>query len=122
MNNLTKPLFNKKEWGSEIIFALTDHYMAKTIEVDPYKVSDLIVYEKKEKHIIVVENTLSLAIGGCCFEEDLEYFDLPIGYSKYIGPGQMHRYGATDKLVRIIEISSPELDEAIVVGRLGEEI
>jgi len=30
----------------------------------------------------------------------------------------MHRYGATDKPVRIIEISSPEIDEAIVIGEL----
>jgi len=101
---------------------LTSHYMAKTIEIDPYKVTDLIVYEKKEKSIIVVENTLSLGIGGCCFEEDLDYYDLPVGYSKYIGSGQMHRYGATDKSVRVIEISSPELDDAIIVGLIGGEI
>ncbi|MHA2218639.1 MAG: cupin domain-containing protein [Candidatus Hodarchaeales archaeon] len=122
MNSLTKPLFYKRAWGSEIIWTLTDHYMAKTIEIDPGKVNELIVYEKKEKSIIIVENTLILATGSCCDEKDLEYFELPIGYSKYIAPGEMHRYGATDKFVRIIEISSPELDEAIVIGNLGEEI
>lgn len=118
MNNLKKPLFNKTSWGSVITWSLTDHYMAKTIEIDPFKVNDLVVYENKEKSIIVVENTLVLAIGKCCREDNLDYFELPVGYTYHIAPGQMHRYGATDKPVRIIEIASPELDEAIIVESL----
>jgi hypothetical protein len=89
--------------------------MCKTIEIDPFKITDLLVYEKKEKSIIVVEGMLSLALGKCCDEDGLKYYDLPIGYCKYIDPGYMHRYGATDKPVRIVEISSPEIDEAIVI-------
>lgn len=118
MNNLVKPVFNKKSWGSEIIWALTDHFIAKTIEIDPFKVNDLVVYENKEKSIIVVENTLVLGIGKCCHEDSMNYYELPIGYTYYIAPGQMHRYGATDKLVRIVEIASPELDEAIIIEPL----
>jgi hypothetical protein len=114
-NKLISPIYNKKDWGSEIIWTLTDHYMAKTIEIDPYKITDLLVYEKKEKSIIVVEGILSLALGKCCNEENLHYYDCPEGWSIYIDPGYMHRYGATDKSVRIIEISSPEIDEAIVI-------
>lgn len=121
MNNLIKPVYTKKEWGSEIIWSITDHYMSKTIEIDPYKITDLIVYEYKEKSIIVIDGMLSLAFGGCCYEDDLEYLELPIGYSKYIASGAMHRYGATNKSVRIIEISSPQLDEAIII-RTQEEL
>jgi hypothetical protein len=121
MNNLVKPVFNKKSWGSEIVWALTDHYMAKTIEINPFKINDLVVYENKEKSIIVVENTLVLAIGKCCYEDNLDYYELPIGYTYHIAPGQIHRYGATDKLVRLIEIASPELDEAIVIELLEND-
>jgi len=120
MSKLASPIYTKKDWGSEIVWSITNHYMTKTIEIEPYKVTDLIVYEYKEKSIIVIDNTLSLAIGGCCYEEELKYYDLPVGYTKYISPGSMHRYGATDKSVRIIEVSSPELDEAIVINRLEE--
>jgi len=121
MNNLLKPVFNKKSWGSEILWTATDHYIAKTIEIDPYKVTDLIVYEKKEKSLIVAAGTLVLAIGACCGDEsDLEYYELPEGWTKYIGPATMHRYGATDKPVRIIEISSPELDDTIIVTPVDE--
>ncbi len=116
MNNLLKPIYTKKSWGSEIIWAITDHYIAKTIEIDPQKITDLVVYEQKEKHIKVAYGTLSLAVGPCCGDEsDLEYFDLPAGWTRYIGPGLMHRYGATDEMVGVEEISSPELDEAIII-------
>ena len=121
MNNLIRPKFIKKSWGSEIIWSMTDHYIAKTIEINPYKVTDLIVYENKEKSLIVISGTLVLAIGPCCGDEnDLEYYEFPEGWSKYIDPGMMHRYGATDKLVRIVEMSSPELDEAIIITPVDE--
>lgn len=118
MNNLVKPIFSKKSWGSEIIWTLTDHYIAKTIEIDPFKTTDLLVYEKKEKSIIVISGILSLALGKCCDEKELVYQDCPEGWSVYIKPGYMHRYGATDIPVRIIEIASPELDEAVIIGDL----
>ena len=115
MNKLVQPIYSKKTWGSEIIWTLTDHYMGKTIEIYPYRITDLLVYEKKEKSIIVVEGVLSLALGKCCDEDKLKYYDCPEGWSIYIDPGYMHRYGATNKQVRIIEISSPEIDEAVIV-------
>jgi len=121
MNNLLKPIFTKKSWGSEIIWTMTDHYMSKTIEINPHKVTDLVVHETKEKSVIVIMGTLVLAAGPCCGDEtDLEYYELPDGWTKYIDPGMMHRYGATDKPVRIIEVSSPELDEAIIITPVDE--
>jgi hypothetical protein len=121
INHLLKPVFTKKSWGSEIIWSITDHYISKTIEVDPYKATDLVVYENKEKSIIVIMGTLILASGPCCNEEkDLEYHELPDGWTKYIDPGIMHRYGATDKSVRLIEVSSPELDDAIIITPVDE--
>ncbi len=121
MNNLIKPMYTKKSWGSEIVWAITDHYMAKTVEIEPYKITDLVVYEKKEKHIKVVYGTLSLAIGPCCGDEsDLEYFEMPIGWTRHIAPGMMYRYGATDKKVGIEEISSPEMDDAIIITPVDE--
>jgi hypothetical protein len=115
MNKLVSPIFNKKSWGAEVVWAITDSYICKTIEVNPLRTTDLIVYEKKEKLIIIVEGVLVLALGECCDEDHLEYYEHPTGWSDYIGPGKMHRYGATDKPVRIIEISTPEIDEAIIV-------
>ncbi len=120
MNKLAYPIYTKKPWGAEVIWSITDHFMSKTIEIDPFKITDLVLFEQKEKSIIVVQNKLSLAIGGCCNEDDLEYYDYEEGWSFYVAPLKLHRYGATDKPVRIIEVSSPELDEAIVIDKLTE--
>jgi hypothetical protein len=120
MSNLLKPVYTKKSWGHEVIWSLTSHFMAKTLEIDPFKITELMVFERKEKAIIVVKNALSLAIGDSKNENSLEYIDYPEGWSFYIAPLKLHRYGATDKPVRIIEISSPELDEAIVIDKPSE--
>lgn len=115
INKLKQPIYTEKEWGSEIIWAITDSYICKTVEINPLRVTELIVYENKYKSIIVVSGQLSLAMGKCCDENNLEYYDCPEGWSICIEPGIMHRYGATDKSVRIIEVSSPGIEEGIVI-------
>jgi len=115
-NKLSQPIYTEKSWGSEIIWAITDSYVCKTIEIHPLKITDLIVYENKYKSIIVIDGQLSLAMGKCCEEIDLEYYDCPEGWSIYIEPGIMHRYGATNKPVRIIEVSSPGIEDGIIIS------
>ena len=97
---------------------MTDNYIAKTIEIAPYKINDLVIYENKEKSVIVIGNTLILGMGKCCDEDKLKYYEYPEGWSFYIAPGYLHRYGATDTQVRLIEVASPQLDERIVIGEL----
>lgn len=120
MNKLASPIYYKKNWGHEIVWAITDKYMAKTIEIDPNKVSELVVCERKEKSIIVIAGELVLGIGKCCDEEKLDYVNFKEGWTCYIASGMLHRYGATDKPLRLIEVSSPEIDDTIVVGDLNE--
>lgn len=115
MNNIMNPIYTKKSWGHEVIWSITSHFMAKTIEIEPFNITELMLFERKEKSVIIVMNALSLAIGGCCDKHALEYVDYPEGWSFYISPLRIHRYGATNKPVRLIEISSPEIDEAIIV-------
>jgi len=114
-NKLAQPIYTEKPWGSEIVWALTDTYVCKTIEVDAYKITDLIVHEEKEKSIIVVDGMLSIAMGKCCDPQDLNYYECPKGWSIYIEPGIMHRYGGTDKPVKIIEVSNQGLDSGVTI-------
>lgn len=120
MNKLISPIYSKKSWGHEIIWAITDKYISKTIEIDPYKISELVVYEKREKSIMTISGQLILALGRCCDESALEYIKFEEGWSFYIAPGMMHRYGATDKPLRLVEISSPEIDSAVIIGDISE--
>jgi hypothetical protein len=114
MNKLVQPIFTKTDWGSEIIWTITKYYIGKTIEISPYRITNIMVNKTKEKSIIVVDGQLSLAVGPCCDERDMIYYDLPTGWSWHIDPGKLHRYGATDVPLRLIEVASPQLDDTII--------
>jgi len=120
MNKLRQNLYSKKPWGSEVVWALTDGYMSKTIEIEAGKQSYAIVHEDKEKSIIVVSGDLYLTYGDCCLEDGVPVYKLPEGWSWYIEPGKLHKYAALDKSVRIIEVSTPLFEDGIVLS--GEDL
>jgi hypothetical protein len=113
-NKLTQNLFSKKSWGSEVIWSLTDSYMAKTIEIMKDSRTPLMINQEREKSIIVINGTLYLTFGDCCEESKLHIYKCPNGWSWYIEPGMLHRYNAFDETVRLIEVSSPQLDDTII--------
>jgi len=123
MNKLTSNLFFKKVWGSEIVWALTDSYMCKTIDIEKGKRTPLIVPEVKERSIKVIKGSLYLTYGSCCDESTVPMYKVPEGWSWYIGPGMIFRYGAVDSNVTIEEISTPQFEDGVVlVDENGIEI
>lgn len=114
MNKLRSNLFTKKLWGSEVIWTLTDNYMAKTVEVVKGKQTPLVVHEEKEKSIIVINGPLYLTYGECCNEEIIPTYKLPEGWSWYIDPGMIYRYQAMESPVMLIEVSTPQFDDSMV--------
>ena len=119
MNKLRQNLYSKKPWGSEVVWALTDGYMSKTIEIEAGKQSYAIVHEKKEKSIIIISGDLYLTYGDCCSEASVPVYKLPEGWSWYIEPGKLHKYAAFDKTVRLIEVSTPLFEDGIVLSEEG---
>jgi len=123
MNKLRSNLFTKKPWGSEVVWTLTDNYMAKTVEVVKGKHTPLVVHEEKEKSIIVIRGPLYLTYGGCCNEETVPIYKLPEGWSWYIEPGMIHRYQAIESPVMLIEVATPQFEDGVVlVDENGVEI
>jgi len=123
MNKLRQNLFTKKPWGTEVIWTLTGNYMAKTVEIAKGKRTPLIVHEKKEKSFIVIRGPLYLTYGGCCNEGTVPVYKIPEGWSWYIEPGMIYKYQATDNPVMLIEVSTPELEDGVVlVDENGIEI
>jgi len=123
MNKLRSNLFTKKQWGSEVVWTLTDNYMAKTVEVVKGKRTPLVVHEEKEKSIIVIRGPLYLTYGGCCNEETVPIYKLPEGWSWYIEPGMIHRYQAIESPVMLIEVATPQFEDGVVlVDENGVEI
>lgn len=115
MNKLKGNLFVKRSWGSEIIWALTDNYMAKTVEISAGNRSNLLVHQEREKSIIVIKGPLYLIYGRLSSDELTKAYKLSEGWSWHIEPGYVYRYVAIEKPVMIIEVSSAELDDGHII-------
>jgi len=119
MNKLKQPLLTEKSWGNELLLTLTDKYMIKMVELPKNSISPLVVCEIKEKTIIVEHGTLYLThgkFGSNKFNTDT----LPKGYYWHIEPGTMHRYQSKRSFVRIIEVSTPQLEDDMIVTDVAE--
>ena len=115
MNKLKQNLFIKKSWGSEIVWSLTDNYMAKTIEINEGFKTPLMVHKQKEKSIIVIHGELFLTYGDGYDIEKASNYKLPLGWSWHIEPGKLYSYASLKGLVRLVEVSSPQLEDGITI-------
>lgn len=110
MNKLRTNVFMKKPWGAEIIWSLTDSYMAKTVDISPNNSTPLMTHQTKEISLIVTRGPLHLL-----YDIPTKAYDLPEGWSWHINAGTPYRYEALDKPVTLIEVSTPQLDDLISV-------
>ena len=115
MNKLRQNLFTKKSWGSEIVWSLTDSYLAKTIEINEGCRTPLVIHKEKEKSIIVIHGELFLTYGDGYDVEKASNYKLPQGWSWHIEPGKLYSYSSLKGVVRIVEVSSPQLEEGITI-------
>ena len=97
-----------KPWGHEELLALTDTYAMKRMVINPNCRMSLQYHEKKEETIYVVSGCLSLWESKG--EKAKELFP---GDVYHVKPSQIHRFGATDKQVVLIECSTTELEDVV---------
>jgi len=115
MNKLTTNLFTKRQWGNEVIWALTDNYMAKTIEMPKETRSPLFLNNEKDRSLIVVKGHLSLVCG-------VDTYILSEGWSWHIPQGSAYRYESFEEPIRIIEVSTPHLESTTIIKDAEESI
>lgn len=108
MNKLKTNILTRYPWGTEIIWSLTDTYMAKTIEILPHNSTPVLSHWIKEVSLIVVHGPLRLT----CESVD-DVYDLPDGWSWHINAGTLYKYEAIELPVTIIEISNPILEDVV---------
>jgi len=98
-----------KPWGHEEIWAETARYAGKFLIISAGEMLSRQYHEKKEETICVLEGELILEIG----QNPPERLLLQPGESYHVKPGTVHRFcaGATD--VRLVEVSTPELDDVV---------
>jgi quercetin dioxygenase-like cupin family protein len=95
-----------KPWGYEHIWAKTDKYVGKLIHINPNSRLSLQYHNEKQETIYVLKGKLSLDLEGASI------FLLP-GDTYHIPTGLVHRFGALDEEVELMEVSTTELDDVV---------
>ncbi|MHA2020127.1 MAG: cupin domain-containing protein [Candidatus Thorarchaeota archaeon] len=99
-----------KPWGMEEILVECERYAAKILTILPHQRLSLQYHEKKDETIYVMDGTLKLEIGD---GDDLETRFLLKGDYFRITPGTIHRFTSWFGIVKLFEVSTPELDDVI---------
>ena len=97
-----------KPWGYEEIWSHTDFYVAKCIYIKPHHRLSLQYHEQKTESIYVLEGTLYLwqdASSSPQIVTPNHFFHVP--------PYTIHRFGAKDQSVLLLEVSTTELQDVV---------
>ena len=98
----------EKPWGFENIWAETGEYVAKMLHIEPKQRLSLQYHENKEETVYVLEGTLL----NWTDEESPPQKYNP-GQVLHVEPNQVHRFGAGKEFVRLMEVSTPHLDDVV---------
>jgi mannose-6-phosphate isomerase-like protein (cupin superfamily) len=109
-----------KPWGHELIWAHTDRYVGKILQLETGKRLSLQHHEVKDEWIHVLSGRLLLTL-----ENDdgvVEDRELGPGDGAHVAVGRRHRFTAIETC-RLIEVSTPELLDVVRIqddfGREG---
>ena len=98
-----------KPWGHEEIWAETSRYAGKFLIISAGEMLSRQYHERKEETIFVLEGTLILEIG----RDPPQRMLLQTGESYHVKPGTVHRFSAGEGDVKLVEVSTPELDDVV---------
>ncbi len=99
-----------KPWGHEEIWAETARYAGKFLIIRSGEALSRQYHERKEETICVLEGVLRLELGRA---PDIEVKHLQPGESFHVAPGTVHRFAAEAVDVRLVEVSTPELEDVV---------
>jgi mannose-6-phosphate isomerase-like protein (cupin superfamily) len=114
-----KPIAIKKPWGGELIFALVPKKFAgKILTIENGKRLSLQYHRRKHESLYVLQGRLTLLHGKSTRT-------LGPGAAFDVPPGTVHRFEARRGQVRLIEVSTTELDDVVRLqddfGRMGDK-
>ena len=100
-----------KPWGREIIYARSEHYVGKVIEITQGHRLSLQSHVAKDETIYVLEGRLALTTGSS--PDAVETHELNQGRAYRIRTGTVHRFAAPHGAVRLLEVSTPHSDDVV---------
>jgi len=101
----------KKPWGHEEIWAETDVYVGKMLHISAGSRLSLQYHNKKTETIRVIQGHLLLTLQP--HGSDTETRVLQPGETFHVSPGTVHRFGAGEESVVLVEVSTTELDDVV---------
>jgi mannose-6-phosphate isomerase len=110
----------EKPWGSELIWAVSEHYAGKILFVRAGQSLSLQFHKVKDEAWYVLEGRARLELGRAG-ESLLEQAVIGSGEAFRFPPGTVHRLTALED-TRIVEVSTPQLDDVVrLEDRYGRE-
>ena len=99
----------EKPWGYEEIWAETDKYVGKILTILPNQRLSLQYHEKKEETIYVLRGQLIVWHS----EDERDLTTIEKGGVYHVLPNTVHRFGSKLGICKLIEVSTPELDDVV---------
>jgi len=97
----------KKPWGYEIVWAETQDYVGKLLHINAGHRLSLQYHKTKEETVYV--------LSGILYNYD-EYGNITKftkGQTYHVTPGAIHRFGANESHVELMEVSTNHLDDVV---------
>jgi mannose-6-phosphate isomerase len=120
-DHLFEPRTVDKPWGSELIWAESEHYAGKILFVRAGESLSLQYHEVKDESWYVLEGRARLELGRTG-EGLVEEVEIAAGDAFRFRPGTVHRVTGVED-ARILEVSTPHLDDVVrledAYGRQG---
>lgn len=94
-----------KPWGNEVIWAKTDKYVAKFLNITEGESLSLQFHKVKDESIFILAGRIEMYYDGRTFE-------MTPGMTFHIEPMKHHRMKGLENTV-VVEVSTPELDDVV---------
>ena len=97
----------EKPWGFEVIWAETDNYVGKLLHISSGHRLSKQYHVEKEETLYVLKGILYN------YDENDSIQKITPGNSFHVYPGQIHRFGAMEGNVEVIEVSTNHLNDVV---------
>src|SRR5262245_30589660 len=99
-----------KQWGHELIWAVTDRYVGKVLVIEAGRRLSLQKHVIKDESILITAGRMRLYLEDDAGEVRVE--ELVAGDHRHVPTGRIHRYEAIER-TELMEVSTPELDDVV---------
>ena len=102
----------EKPWGYEVLWAEAPDYVAKIMHILPNMRMSLQFHKKKEETIYVMRGNLTVWEN----DDDDDFMQYGPGSVYHVKPGMIHRFGAKEGAVMLMEVSTNHLDDVVRIA------